>query len=125
MTVVKGSLGTIPLLRVSGDLDHLAGTDLGAVGLAELGTGGRFLLLDLTECTCIDSGGLGALFGLLRELGPNGVLGLIGVNPDICRILEIVGLPRMASLRLFADAAEAYAALAGEDSPPFTAADPG
>lgn len=122
MTVVKGSLGTIPLLRVSGELDHLGGSELCAVGREELGTDGRFLLLDLSQCTHIDSGGLGALIGLLGELGSQGVLGLIGVNHDVCRILEIVGLPRMASLRLFADAAEASAALTGEDSPSTAAA---
>ena len=114
MTRVKASLGTIPLLRVSGELDHLGGSELCAVGREALGADGRVLLLDLSQCSYLDSGGLGALFGLLRDLGPEGVLGLIGVNQEVCRILEIVGLPRMASLRLFADAAEASAALAAD-----------
>ncbi len=114
MTVVKASLGRIPLLRVSGELDHSGGSELCAVGREELGADGRVLLLDLSECTYLDSGGLGALFGLLRDLGPEGVLGLIGVNQDVCRILEIVGLPRMASLKLFADTAQASAVLAAE-----------
>jgi anti-anti-sigma factor len=107
VTVVIASLGTAPLLRVSGELDHFGGSELCAVGREVLGANGRVLLLELSECTYIDSGGLGTLFGLLRDLGPDGVLGLIGVNQDVCRILDIVGLPRLASLRLFADAAEA------------------
>jgi anti-anti-sigma factor len=102
------------LLRVSGELDHYGGSQLCAVGREELGADGRVLLLDLSECIYVDSGGLGALFGLLRDLGSEGVLGLIGVNQDVCRILEIVGLPRLASLRLFADAEEASAVLAAE-----------
>jgi len=112
VTIVKGSLGTTPLIRVAGELDHLSGTELSAVGRQELGVEGRVLLLDLTQCTYIDSGGLGALFKLLREMGPMGMLGLIGVNSDVFRILEIVGLPRMASLRSFKNIAEARAALA-------------
>lgn len=117
MGVVRASLGAIPLLRVSGELDHFGGNELCAAGREELGADGHVLLCDLSECVYIDSGGLGALFGLLRDLGQDGVLGLIGVNQDVCRILEIVGLPRMASLRLFADAAEAHAALGVEDPP--------
>ena len=114
MIVDKGFLGKIPLLKVSGELDHFGGTDLCAAGREVLGADGKVLLLDLSECVYIDSGGLGALFGLLRDLGSAGVLGLIGVNPDVCRILEISGLPRMATLRLFADVAQAYAVLSGE-----------
>ena len=112
VSIATGSLGTTPLIRVSGELDHLSGTELSVVGRQELGRDGRVLLLDLTQCSYIDSGGLGALFKLLREMGPRGMLGLIGVNQDVFRILEIVGLPRMASLRSFKDIAEARAALA-------------
>ncbi len=115
MTVDKAFLGTIPLLKVSGELDHFGGSDLCAAGRELLGAEGQVLLLDLSECIYIDSGGLGALFGLLRDLGSEGVLGLIGVDPDVCRILEIVGLPRMASLRLFADFAEAFTFLAAQN----------
>ena len=115
MAVVKATLETIPLLRVSGELDHIGGNELCALGREQLGPAGRILLLDLSECTYIDSGGLGALFGMLRDLGPEGVLGLVGVNQDVCRILEIVGLPRLASLRLFVDAAEAAAFFASEN----------
>jgi len=110
--IIAGSLGPIPLLRVTGELDHLGGSELSDVAGEVLGADGRLLLLDLSLCTYIDSGGLGALFGLLGEMGPEGILGLIGVSRDVCRVLDIVGLPRMASLRLFADADEACAALA-------------
>jgi anti-anti-sigma factor len=116
VTVDKAFLGAIPLLRVSGELDHSGGVDLCGAGREVLGDDGQVLLLDLSECIYIDSGGLGALFGLLRDLGSGGVLGLVGVNPDVCRILEIVGLPRMASLRLFADVAQASAAMTAEQN---------
>jgi anti-anti-sigma regulatory factor len=49
------SVGEIPLLQVSGDLDHLGGPELLEAAHGELGSDGRFLLLDITQCTCIDS----------------------------------------------------------------------
>jgi anti-anti-sigma factor len=104
------------MLRVSGELDHTGGRELRALGREQLGGTAQVLLLELSECTYIDSGGLGALFGLLGDLGPEGVLGLIGVNQEVCRIIEIVGLPRLASLRLFADVAQAAAFFAAEDA---------
>jgi hypothetical protein len=64
---------------------------------------GETVLIDLTRCRYIDSGGLAVLFSGRRKLAPGGWLGIIGTDTNILRLLEIVGLTSGPGVRLFND----------------------
>ncbi len=46
-----------------------------------------------------------------EELGPGGVLALVGVRPNVRRVMEVVGIPGIPGLRLFTTQDEAIAGL--------------
>jgi anti-anti-sigma regulatory factor len=71
------------------------------------------LLLDLSDCSYADSGGLGSLFSVLQILAPRGLLGVFGANRDVYRLLEMVGLVRTPVFRVFSDEKAVRAALDG------------
>ena len=114
-----GYLDGIPLLKVNGDLDRAAGSKLLQWGEEASGGGGRLLLLDLSDCLYVDSGGLGSLFGLLQLLSPRGVVVAFGANADVGRLLETVGLLDTPAFRVYDAEADVRAALeSGEFTPP-------
>jgi anti-anti-sigma factor len=76
---------------------------MGAAFDEALGGGAQVVLLDLSEVSYIDSGGLSVLFSVARRLRPDGWLGVIDPNPNIRRLLELVGLLVDPSFRVFAD----------------------
>ena len=108
-----GYLEQTPLLKVAGDLDRSNGSRVVEWGEEVYGEGSRVLLLDLSECPHMDSGGLGSLFSLLQILAPRGVLGVYGANSEVYRLMEMVGLISTPSFRVFSDEAEVRAALDG------------
>ncbi len=112
---LAGYLDGTPLLKVAGDLDRSSGSKVIEWGEEALGESNRLLLLDLSDCAHVDSGGLGSLFTLLQVMAPRGVLGVYGVNPDVYRLMEMVGLISTPAFRVFADEAAARAALEGKE----------
>jgi anti-anti-sigma factor len=76
-----------------------------------LNAGSTVVLLDLTQVTYIDSGGLSVLFSATRRVRESGWLGVIGPNANIRRLLELVGLYADPSFRSFDDRRAAEAAL--------------
>ena len=113
--VVAGYLDGIPLVKVQGDLDRANGVQVIHWGEeASAGSSGA-LILDMTDCTYIDGGGLGSLFSILQLLAPRGVVVAFGTNPDVERLLEMVGLLHTPYFRVFADEEDVRTALfAGE-----------
>jgi anti-anti-sigma factor len=111
--ILAGHLDQIPLLKVTGDLDRNNGSK--AVEWAEqaLGGGDRLLLLDLSDCSYVDSGGLGSLFAILQILNPRGVIGIYGASAEVYRLMELVGLVSTPAFRVFSDEAAVRAALEG------------
>lgn len=104
-------LGKSPLLETSGDIDHDTCGSI-EVALSEaLDDGIDSVLLDLRQVTYIDSGGLSVLLSCVRLLRERGWLGVIGPNPNVRRLLEIVGLLVDPSFRVFEDNEAALAAL--------------
>ena len=116
--ILAGHLDGIPLLRVDGDLDRVTGAKLVHWGEEASGGGNRLLLLDLSGCQYVDSGGLGSLFSLLELLTPRGVAVAFGTSPDVERLLETVGLLRTPAFRIYFDEAAVRAALASEGLAP-------
>ena len=111
--VLPGYLDQIPMLKVAGALDRTNGSKVVAWGEEALKAGSRILLLDLSDCSYVDSGGLGSLFTILQILAPRGLLGVFGANHDVYRLIETVGLVSTPVFRVFSDEKAVQAALDG------------
>lgn len=112
MDVMVSQLGHTPLVEAHGDIDH---NNCGSVEVAlsnALDQGNVVVLLDLRDVTYIDSGGLSVLLSGVRRLRDRGWLGVVGPNPNVRRLLEIVGLLVDPNFRIFGDLGEAEAGLA-------------
>ena len=68
-----------------------------------LDTGGPNLLLDLTNCPYLDSGGLGVILSTVRRQRGSGWLGVINPNANLVRLFQIVGLGGEMGFRIFTD----------------------
>lgn len=93
-----------PLVVVRGEIDHANSSDLQAEIDKHLEGGETTLLLDLTDVTYIDSGGVSVLLSTVRRLREHGWLGAIRPNADVRRLIEIVGLKADNGFRIFEDA---------------------
>ena len=111
MDITTTSLKEVPLLETQGDIDHNSCEAIEAALNKALDAGARVILLDLSRVSYIDSGGLSVLFSAARRLRPDGWLGVISPNPNIRRLLELVGLLIDPSFRVFEERQEAEAAL--------------
>ena len=82
-------------LRLVGDLDLCGAGILHAWLAAELRAGRRYLRLDLSELSFIDSCGIRVLHEMHRAaLAERGTLLLVGATPRTMRLLALVGLDR-------------------------------
>jgi anti-anti-sigma factor len=102
-----------PLVYVRGELDHAAAGLLRDVIDKELSEPSRVLLLDFSELTYMDSGGLALMFETVRRLKDPAWLGVIASNSAVRRLMEITGLldhPRVRSLPGIEEARAALAA---------------
>jgi anti-sigma B factor antagonist len=68
------------------------------------------LMIDLEPVDFIDSTGLGVLVSMLKQMGANGRIAVIGVNPSVARLFKITRLDSL--FQLCGDADEARRALA-------------
>lgn len=105
------SIGDIPLIVPKGDIDHSNCQDVERLFEDAFSGGGDTVLLDLSEVSYIDSGGLSVLFSASRRVRNKGWLGLIAPNTCVRRLLEIVGVLADPGFRIFADRATATAAV--------------
>jgi anti-anti-sigma factor len=109
MEIHGDSLLGVPLLAISGDVDHSTAADLDRAVQENLRPDNQRLLVDLTSCRYIDSGGLAVFLYLARRLRSQGWLGVIGANRNVHRLFEIVGLMQEPGLRMFSRREEAAA----------------
>jgi anti-sigma B factor antagonist len=89
-------LGTV-VIRIEGELDAFAAPDLKQQLFACLDSGFNRLILEMSACTFVDSTGLGVLVAALKHARGR-ELALAGPNPEIRRILQVVGLDRVLPL---------------------------
>ncbi len=109
MEIFLASLSGIPLLQIVGDVDHFTAPALEAAAREALALDSGRLLFDLTDVPYLDSGGAGVFLTLDRDLQARGWVGVIGANPNLLRIFEIVGLTSRPSFRVFARTEDASA----------------
>jgi anti-sigma B factor antagonist len=118
MDVRVSRLRDTPLIEAHGDIDH---SNCGAVEVAlsnALDEGDVVVLMDLRHVAYIDSGGLSVLLSGVRRLRDRGWLGVVGPNPNVRRLLEIVGLLVDPNFRIFEDLEEAEAGLSARHPTP-------
>jgi len=118
LEVLKTSLSGVPVVKVTGDVDHLTAPALERIIQQALGIDGAYLLLDLSDCQYLDSGGLSVLLFVCRQVRDEGWLGVIAPHPDLLRLFEIVGLTSARGFRVFSSSQEAMVALNDEERRP-------
>lgn len=62
---------------------------------------GGGVLIDLTRCGYLDSGGLGVILTAVQESSRFGWVGVIGPNANVLRLFEVVGLTTNPAFRVF------------------------
>ncbi len=111
MEVLESSLSGLPVLKVTGDLDHLTAPAFEQSVQEALRANGMHLLLDLAGCPYLDSGGLSVLLYAVREVRGKGWLGVIAPSGNLLRLFEITGLTDDPDFRVFSSSREAAAAV--------------
>ena len=111
MEVLKTASFGVPVLTVTGAVDHLSAEALEESVQESLEADHGRLLVDLSECPYMDSGGLSVLLCAVRDVKGRGWIGLIAPSGNLLRMFEIVGLAANPDVRFFADRDEATAAL--------------
>jgi anti-sigma B factor antagonist len=54
----------------------------------------RELIVDLSQCPFLDSRGIHALVVCRKQLGPDAIMRLVGVTPNVAKVLTIAGVRR-------------------------------
>lgn len=109
--------GGIRLLKVNGELDLSTATQLEGPLEEAVAAHDAAVLIDLTDCTFIDSTGIALVVRAWQRVdaaagnGGEGCLVLCSQNEQVKRVLEVTGLEH--SLRVFATRDEAVVALRG------------
>ena len=109
--------GGVRLLEIGGELDLSTATQLEEPLEEAVSSSDAAVLIDLTDCTFIDSTGIALIVRAWQRVdaaagnGGEGGLVLCGQSEQVRRVLEITGLER--SLRVFPTRDEAVAALRG------------
>ena len=113
MEVLQSSLSGLPLLKVTGEVDHSTAPALEDSVQRALRVNGMRLFLDFTDCSYLDSSGLSVLLYAVREVRGKGWLTVIAPGPNLLRLFELVGLTGVADFHVFSGSKEAEAALEG------------
>jgi anti-anti-sigma factor len=114
MNVIESAIGGIPLITVEGELDQ-ASKRLAREAVSAVLRGpfpARNILIDLTDCAFVDSGGLTMLLNTLGQLPSGGWLGIIGASTGTNQILMYTGFLDHDNVRFFSCPSEAAASLA-------------
>ncbi len=98
------------LVGVSGRLDHLQTPELESELLEIAGSGDQRMIIDMTEVTYVNSGGLRCLVTIWRKAQQgNGIVVLSGINPSLMDLFTTVGFHKVFDI--YATTGEAKQAL--------------
>lgn len=93
----------VPLFGIQGEIDHGNMAELAVAIDRAMTPEVTRVLLDLTDVSYIDSGGLAVLYTIVQRLQSSGWLGVINPCPNVYRLLEIIGLTAQDTFRIFPD----------------------
>ncbi len=83
----------IPVLDIAGEIDHFVAPKLQRQIDELIDAGNDKLVFDFTAVNYLDSGGIGVLFNAMQQLvARQGRIGIVCSDPNVVRILELVGL---------------------------------
>jgi anti-anti-sigma factor len=103
--------GSVRSFNLSGELDHATAPELRDPLESAIDSGARAILVDLSDCSFIDSTGLSVLVHAhTRLVDDGGRLEICCPDPQVRRLLQITGVDRAFGVHQSRD--EALAALA-------------
>jgi anti-sigma B factor antagonist len=107
--------GDLAIVAMGGELDYEASPQLRARLVGAIKSGGRRLVLDLSDVTFIDSTAIGVLAGTVARLDEagGGSLAVVSNNDKVLQIFEITGLDGVISLHSSREEAVSAFSLAG------------
>ncbi len=107
--------GELAIVAMGGELDYEASPQLRARLVGAIKSGGRRLVLDLSDVTFIDSTAIGVLAGTVARLDEagGGSLAVVSTNDKVLQIFEITGLDGVISLHSSREEAVSAFSLAG------------
>jgi anti-anti-sigma factor len=103
MDLSVSSHESITVLHVDGDIDMASAPALESSIESRSDSYQSPVLLDLTLCPFMDSGGLNVLLQAVRQFDGHGWIGVLGANRNLRRVFEIVGLTADPRFRLLED----------------------
>ncbi len=108
--------GRIPIIDVDGEIDHYVVPELESKIMAFINEGHASVILDFSDVSYIDSAGVALIILSIQKSGPlGGKVGLVVTNKNVIKILEIVGITKLAeAFSLYASVDEALANMTGE-----------
>lgn len=93
MEMSVGQKNKIPVLEISGEIDHFVAPKLQRQIDDIIDKGAQHLIFDFTNVHYLDSGGIGVLFNAMQQLVPRrGQIVIVCDEENLIRILELVGL---------------------------------
>lgn len=102
--------GGITVIEARGEIDVYTAPRLNQVLQDAIGKGARFLALDLTNVTFLDSTGLSILIKWQKQLAEgDGRLVIAGASSPLAKIFKVTGLEEL--FRLYSSQDQAVAAL--------------
>jgi anti-anti-sigma factor len=107
----------VPLIYLKGELDHDSAVHLRDIIREEATANPAALVLEFSELSYVDSGGLSLLFDVVSEFGTPRWLGVVAPNPGVLRLLELTGLTDREGFKVFADVQAASSELAPTAKP--------
>ena len=100
----------VPVIKVEGEIDHFEAPGLRSQMAELIEEGERYLVLDLSDVSYIDSGGVTVLFWAMHEMRPQGgKLALIVTGREVRTILDLVSIPQIPFFEMYTSVTEALA----------------
>lgn len=115
-TQVSYRLG-VPLIYLKGELDHDSAVHLRDIIREETIGDPAALVLEFSELTYVDSGGLSLMFDVVSEFETPRWLGVVDPIPGVLRLLELTGLTDRKAVKIFSDIQAASRELASAAEP--------
>lgn len=106
------SIGEYPVIKADGEIDHWRSPELEQKINEVIEKGTKDIILDFSELTYLDSGGVSVLFLELQKLqSKNGRLIIVTDNENIIKILSLVKITKQKRFLLVPEVGEAVDAV--------------